>query len=489
MAKGREFPLVPSFKSTAAFKRHLATLPIPMSCDDVVSPPGQSPLGTPIVVAGRKVGNRFAAQPLEGWDGTPDGKPTEQTLRRWSNFGRSGAKLIWGGEAVSVRADGRGNPHGLYFCEENRQELERLLHAVKDIHENLYGTTEDLLVGLQLTHSGRRSKPDSDGVPKPRVASRHPLLDAQVGIQDDSPVFTDLELSGLIEDFVITAKAAYEAGFDFVDVKACHGYLLHEFLGAHNRPGTYGGSFENRTRLLREILAGVRREAPDLLLGVRLSAFDVPPFALDERAMHGTGKAAPVAHPLPYPFAFGANPEHPTEIDLSEPVELLRMCRDLGVCLVNITGPSSYTAWHLTRPSLYPTLGAYPTPEDPLIGCARLFDVAAACKRAVPEMFYVGTGYSYLQEFLPHVAQAQVREGTVDFVGLGRLMLSYPEVPADILSGKVLERKRICRTFNDCLSAPRQAMISGCYALDPYYKARPEAQQLKDLKRPSSAGA
>lgn len=281
MAEHRDpdgFPRVASFKSVAAFKAHLATLPIAVACDDELLPPDGNPLAQPLTVYGRRLGNRFATHPMEGWDATPDGKPSELVLRRWTHFGISGAKLIWGGEATAVRRDGRANPNQLCYSRENEKELAALLATLKAAHRERYGTTDDLLVGLQLTHSGRFSRPEPDHLPRPRIAYRHPILDARLGIVDDKPVFTDDELGDLVHDYVAAGRFAAEAGFDFVDIKSCHGYLLHGFLSAHTPPGPYGGSLENRTRLFREIVRAMRRDVPGLHLGVRVSIFDFVPL-------------------------------------------------------------------------------------------------------------------------------------------------------------------------------------------------------------------
>jgi len=478
-------PRVASFKTVAEFKAHLATLPIPLECDDDLLPPEESPLGSPIVVYGRTVGNRFATHPMEGWDGTLDGKPTDLVLRRWTQFGTSGAKLIWGGEAVAVRWDGRANPNQLYYCDSNKAALATLLPTLKAAHRERYGTTDDLVAGLQLTHSGRWSRPDADHKPRPRIAYRHPVTDARVGVKDDVPILTDGELDGLVGDYVAAARFAAESGYDFVDVKCCHGYLLHEFLSAHTRPGAYGGRFENRTRLFREIVAAIRREVSDLQLGVRLSAFDLVPFGHPEPGEGSRGVPIDFRSHLPWRYGFGMNPENPLEMDLTESAAFLRLCRDLDVRLINISAACPYYNPHLMRPATFPPSDGYPPPEDPLTGCARLIDATTRLKRAVPDLTLVGTGYTYLQEYLPHVAQAQVRLGHVDVVGVGRMLLPYPEMPHDVLTGRTLQRKRLCRTFSDCTTGPRNRMVSGCYPLDPYYKSRPEAQAIQDIRRKS----
>lgn len=477
------FPRIAAFKTVEAFRAHVATLSIPLACDETLLPPAESPLAQPITIYGRRVGNRFVAHPMEGWDGEPDGTPSDLVLRRWRHFGVSGAKLIWGGEAVAVRRDGRANPNQLYYAPENRQGLGRLLPTVTAAHRERYGTTDDLLVGLQLTHSGRYARPEPDHLPRPRIAYRHPVMDARVGVQDDGPLFTDGELADLVGNYAAAARFAADEGYDFVDVKCCHGYLLHETLSAHTRPGPYGGSLENRMRLFREIVAAIRRDAPALHIGVRLSAFDFVPFRWPEPREGSRGVPIDFRPYLPWRYGFGVNPDHPLEMDLAEPVAFLRLCRELGIALINITAACPYYNPHLMRPAAFPPSDGYPPPEDPLVGCARLLDATARLKQAVPETIFAGTGYTYFQEYLPYVAQAQLRLGRVDLVGVGRMLLAYPELPQHVLTGQTLDRKRLCRTFSDCTTGPRNKMVSGCYPLDPFYKARPEAGTILALRK------
>ena len=183
-----------------------------------------------------------------------------------------------------------------------------------------------------------------------------------------------------------------------------------------------------------------------------------------------------------YPFSFGCNPGEPTSIQYDEIFAFLDLLEELNVSMINITAGSPYYNPHLTRPAYFPPSDGYSPPEDPLVGVARQINVTARLKSYRKNMAIIGSAYSYLQEWLPHVAQYVVRTGMADFVGLGRMILSYPELPADVLAGNELDRKRICRTFSDCTTAPRKGMISGCYPLDPYYKERPEAERLKQIK-------
>lgn len=476
---------IAALKTAAEFRSYVAELGIDLHCDDDILTGPDSPLCRPLVVHGRTVRNRWAAQPMEGWDGTTSGGITEPMLRRWRRFGESGAKLIWGGEAMAVRADGRANPNQLLINRENQAGLARLRQELLAAHRELHGTTDDLLLGFQLTHSGRFARPT--GRPEPMVAYRHPLLDARSGVHSDDQVLTDGELEQLVGDFVAAARIARDAGADFVDVKHCHGYLLHELLGAHTRPGRYGGSFENRTRLLTEIVAGIRREAPGLLIGVRLSAFDAVPFRPhpEPPAPMQLGRGIPESygHCLPYRYGFAIDPVNPVQYDLSETVRFLELLQSLDIRLVNLTGGSPYYNPHLQRPAMFPPIDGYQLCEDPLVGVARQINVVKELKARFPGLLIVGSAYSYLQEYLPHVAQYYVAHGHVDAVGLGRALLSYPRLLADATSKGALDRRLICRTFSDCTTAPRKGLPSGCYPLDAYYRESADAARLREAKK------
>jgi 2,4-dienoyl-CoA reductase-like NADH-dependent reductase (Old Yellow Enzyme family) len=321
------------------------------------------------------------------------------------------------------------------------------------------------------------------------IAYNHPLLDRKFGYPADRPVMSDDEIRRLIEDFVIAAKRAQQCGYDFVDIKHCHGYLAHEFLSAVTRPGPFGGSLENRTRFLREVVEGVRAEAPGLRIGVRLSVVDTLPFKPDPaQSLPGAlGPGIPEDYAAPYPYAFGARTDNPTEYDLTEPKALFEIFRSLDIRLINITLASPYYNPHYTRPAIYPPSDGYHPPEDPFVGVMRHLEIVRDLKRAFPEFCLMGSGYTYLQEFFPNVAQAVVRQGWVDLVGLGRMMLAYPDLPLDILSGRGMQKKRLCRTFSDCTTAPRNGLVSGCYPLDAHYKKSPEFKMLAAVKKPAKS--
>jgi 2,4-dienoyl-CoA reductase-like NADH-dependent reductase (Old Yellow Enzyme family) len=432
-------------------------------------------LAQPLTTSGMRLANRFAVLPMEGWDATPDGRPTELLRRRWARFGSSGAGLIWGGEAVAVAPSGRANPNQLCIGADSERDLTELRRLLVAEHRRVLGHDGELdpVVGLQLTHSGRWARPE--GPPAPRTAYRHPLLDVRVGA-DDASVLSDAELDDLVGHFVDAAVVAQRAGFDFVDVKHCHGYLLHELLTAHDRPGPYGGDLEGRSRFAQRTLEGIRRDAPGLSVGVRLSAFDVAPH---RAGPDGVGE--PEARDG-YRYAFGGDGTG-EGVDLTEPHRFLSRVVELGVSLLCVTAGSPYWCPHVQRPAFFPPSDGYLPPRDPLVEVARLQAVTRELTAAHPELVVVGSGLTYLQEHLAAVAGGLVADGWMHVAGIGRMALSLPELPVRTLAGDPLERRAICRTFSDCTTAPRNGLVSGCYPLDPHYKSMPERRELAAIKR------
>ena len=479
------FKRVGALRTTDEFRTYLASQGLDLPVDEkILSRAEGSPMAWPWDAAGVTLPNRWTIHPMEGWDANPDGSPSDLVIQRWKKFGSSGAALIWGGEAFAVQPDGRANPRQLCHDDAHADTTYRtLFETVMQAHRErliLEGRSaeEPFLVGLQLTHSGRFSKSQDDHF-APRIAYHHRMLDARVKIDpsDDSRLMTDGDIRRLIENYVKVAQHAWRAGFHFVDVKHCHGYFAHELLHAVTRPGDYGGDLSNRMRFVREICDGIRTECPGLKIGVRLSLFDAVP---GEPTLAAIGK---VQNCL-------------TEEDF----EIVRcLAEDVKIDLLNITAGSPYYSVYAQRPSFTPALEAVLTPggelkippridppEDPLLGCCRQIFAAREVKKRFPALPMVGSAYTYFQEYLPQVAQAVVRRGWIDSVGIGRMVLPYGEIVADSLAGRDLQRCRICRTFSDCTTAPRNGMVSGCYPLDSDYKTTPEAAALRGLKKHTS---
>jgi 2,4-dienoyl-CoA reductase-like NADH-dependent reductase (Old Yellow Enzyme family) len=452
-----------------------------LSEDLVVEPevdPG-GPLAQPLGVAGREATNRFCVLPMEGWDGEADGRQSDLVRRRWLRFGAGGAGIVWA-EATAVRPDGRANPRQLVLDATTAEALAALRRNLVTAHAEAGGDRHGPVVGLQLTHSGRWSRPS--GPPEPRIAYRHPLLDPRAGIAEgpagDAALLSDDELDVLVDDYVRAAVLAQRAGFDFVDIKHCHGYLLHELLSAVDRPGPYGGGLGGRAHFLRRVTDGVRADAPGLGLAMRLSAFDLVPH----RAGEDTRGVPEHPGPGPYRYAFGGDGTG-LGVDLAEVHDLVRMARSWGVDLISVTAGSPYYCPHAQRPAWFPPSDGYLPPRDPLAEVAQLVAVTAALARAHPDVVVVASGLSYLQQWLPQAAQALVRTGGAAAAGYGRMALSYPDLPRDVLTGRPLARTRICRTLSDCTTAPRQGLVSGCYPYDPFYKALPERDVLVAAKK------
>jgi 2,4-dienoyl-CoA reductase-like NADH-dependent reductase (Old Yellow Enzyme family) len=464
------FTQVKKLADPGAFRAHLETLGVDVPFDDTVDPTGvlAAPMSITDGSAGSRVApNRWAVLPMEGWDAEPDGRPSDLLRRRWERFATSGAGLVWG-EATAVRPDGRANPRQLVLDERTVDDI-AALRALLDPRQ---------VTVLQLTHSGRYARPTEDG-PAPRTLYRHPLLDSRVGA-DDHALLHDDEIDELVEQFVDRAVLAAQAGFDFVDVKACHGYLGHEFLSAHDRPGPYGGDLEGRTRFVRAVVEGIRARVPELGIAIRLSFFDLVPHVPGEG---GVGVPETAGD---YPYAFGGDGTG-HGIDLRETHALLDVLHMWGVGLVCATAGSPYYVPHAQRPAYFPPSDGYQPPEDPLVGVARMVAATAEVTNHHPEMRIVGAGLSYVQDWLPNVAQAMVAGGACDAVGLGRMVLSYPHLPADVLAGRELDRRLVCRTFSDCTTAPRNGLVSGCYPLDDFYKDREERVQLAAFKKDAKA--
>jgi NADPH2 dehydrogenase len=409
------------------------------------------PLFQPTYVGAIRVGNRLCIQPMEGCDANPDGTPAELTFRRYRRFGAGGAKLIWG-EAAAVTAEARANPRQLLATHHHVDGLRKIVETSREAHRELMGSDDDLLLGLQLTHSGRYS------CQRLILACHDPLLDPRTvvdketnrTVSTDHPLITDDELLQLQDHYVEAAKAAHAAGFQFVDIKQCHRYLLNELLSARSRPGRYGGSYENRTRFAREVFQRIRQDVPGLMLATRLNIFDGLPYS---KSATEVGVAA--EHTSPLTNSWGMEPTTPSQPDLSEPLRWVADMRGLGVALVNLTLGNPYASPHYLRPFEHPPPDGYATPEHPLIGVARHIRLAGLVQASQPDLPCVGSGYSWLQDFLFQVGAAQVAAGRITFVGVGRASLANPDFAKQLMETGQLDRRRVCRTFSYCTALMR----------------------------------
>lgn len=410
-----------------------------------------SPLFRPAIIGKFRVGNSLCIQPMEGCDGTLDGRPDELTFRRYQRFGGGGAKLIWS-EATAVIEEGRANSRQLLLNEKTAPDFQRMLETCRRAHREAFGSDDDLVVGLQLTHSGRYS------FRRPLIAFHDPILDPRTLIDktkgstvDPSyPLLDDEYLKRLPDYYVAGAKLAYLVGFQFVDIKQCHRYLLSELLASKSRPGPFGGSLENRTRLAKEIIGRIRNEIPDLIIATRLNVFDGIPYRTN-----ADGMGEPCPWKAPVLSAWGTKEDNPLEADLREPILWIGEMARLGVAMVNVSMGNPYASMHIIRPFEYPPPDGYETPEHPLAGVDRHFRLASELQQAFPHLPMVGSGYSYLQEFLFQAGASNIRGGRITLVGVGRAALPQPDFARQLMENGRLDRKRVCRTFSYCTALMR----------------------------------
>lgn len=369
---------------------------------------------------------------MEGCDGTPDGAPGELTFRRYKRFAAGGAGLLWV-EACAVCNEGRANPRLLYLTEETLPAFQKLADDIRQtaLEE---GRPQPYTV-LQLTHSGRYSKP-SPGAEAIVAVRENPILDPVSNPK--RRLITDDELQRLEDRYVETARLAKAAGFDAVDIKGCHGYLVNELLAAHTREGRYGGSFENRARFLLDCIGRVKAEV-DIGVTLRVNAYDA----------------------IPYPYGWGtdAGGNPATE----EPARLMKILESKGVALINISTGNPYYNPHIGRAS---DIGAYTAAEHPIESAARMLGIIRRMKEAAPSVAFVGTGFSWFREYGANIAAGCIEQGWMDLAGFGRQAFAYPDFAKDILTKGTMERRKCCTACTKCTELMRFGGQAGCVVKD-----------------------
>ena len=419
-------------------------------CEDV------SILAEPVHLGWFQIPNSLAIHAMEGADGTSAGEPGELTFRRYRRFASGGAGVIWV-EATAVVEEGRANPRQLWLRKETfeafRSLREEILKAASSVSEE-----HRPLTVIQLTHSGRYSKPY--GKPQPVIAHHSPYLDPAHNLPPDYPLITDSELDALQDKYVEAARLARDAGFDAVDVKACHGYLVYELLGAFTRENSkYGGSFENRIRFLYEVCQRILNEVPGIAVVTRLTAYDA----------------------TPYPYGFGMKSDGSLEPDLSEPIELIRRLSKLGVTLINVATGNPYDKPQVERPFDTPVAGAPVPNEHPLANIGLNMEIVKEITAAVPEVKTVFSGISWLRHFIPQVAAGLKKEGYCHIIGVGRTAFACPHFAKDILEKGRLVPNEQCIACSSCTQIMRDGGRTGCPIRDSeIYRPIYVAGRLKD---------
>ena len=403
-------------------------------------------LSTPLQVGGITLPNRLGIAPMEGADSLPDGAPSEFTYRRYIKDAVGGSAVIWF-EAISIVEEARSSKTQLLLTKDNVDEYKKLTDAVKKAGMEANGFAPYLI--MQANHSGRYSNPDNK--PAPLIAYRHPELE-QFRAADDSCIVSDDYLKGLEEKYGEATKLAKEAGFDAVDIKSCHGYLFVELLSAYNRPGQYGGSYENRTRMLKNCVTAAKAyEDKDFAVTCRLGIYD--------------GYA--------YPYGFGVSPEGGVEPDYTEPIKLVtELYKDFGMKMIDITMGNPYATTHVTRP--YDN-GKYIPDEHPFVGIDRMVHGIEAIKKAVPEMVVFGSAPTYLREYSDLLCAGMVEQGMCDGMLFGRMSFANPDFANDIVKNGRINPAKVCLTCGMCGDLIRAHKPTGCVIRDretfmPFYQ-------------------
>ncbi|MHC4632453.1 MAG: oxidoreductase [Planctomycetota bacterium] len=412
-----------------------------------------SVLAEPVQVGELVIPNSLAVHPMEGCDGDSQGRPGKLTLRRYERFAAGGAGLIWG-EATAVVPEGRANPRQLWLHEKNKDSFAAMVKMMRKVAVNSMGPEHRPVIVLQLTHSGRYSKPE--GVAHPMIAQRDPYRDplvpqqepnpnAKSKIPDDWPIVTDEYLDELIGAYVKAARIAFEVGFDAVDVKSCHGYLINELFACRNRKGKYGGSFENRTRFVLEVIDKIHKElGEDKPVVIRLGVYDA----------------------IPYPYGWAVDKDDYRRADLTEPKKLIGLLQERGVNLINVTIANPYYNPHMGRPFNETIVGGYEEPEHPLVGVNRLVSLTGEIQKKFPDIAIVGTGYSWLRTLFANVAAANKANGLTTLVGAGRMAFAYPDFAKDIITAGRMFPGKVCVSCSACTQIMRDAGMTGCVVRD-----------------------
>ena len=395
-------------------------------------------LKTPLKVGNVTFHNRMGIAPMEGADSLEDGSPSDYTIRRYVNEAIGGSALIWF-EAISIVPEGRSSKTQLLLTEEKVESYKRMNEKIKEAGRKANGFEPYLI--MQANHSGRYSNPDNR--PAPMIAYRHPQLE-QYRAADDSCIVTDDYLKSLEESFGKAALLAKKAGFDAVDIKSCHGYLLAELLSAYDRPGQYGGNYENRTRLLKNgIKAAKVWEDENFQVTCRLGIYDG----------------------YEYPWGFGVSEGSGLKPDLKEPIRLVKeLYGNCGIQMMNLTMGNPYATTHVTRPF---DMGKYEPEEHPFTGIGRMIAGIGEVKKAVPEMVIFGSAPTYLRQFADLYTAGAVEEGFCDGMLFGRMAFADPDYANEIIKNGRIDPKRVCMTCGKCGDLIRAHKPTGCVIRDP----------------------
>ena len=371
-----------------------------------------APLLQPGQIGSLQLKNRIALAPMGENFGGLDGHATEKTQAYYEERARGGAGLIILGTTAVSWPSGTSEPHQLGIS--SNDFIPTLAQVVRRVH--VHGAK----VAIQINHSGKVAANDRAHGREMWVPSVPPALPPNASMRTITPqelstfvgvgphpdryrVMDEADIAQMIEWYAAAAVRAQQAGFDAVEVHCAHNYLIAGFLSPYfnQRTDGYGGSYENRTRLMRELLTEVRRRVgPDYPIWVRL----------DAEEMHTPGGIA-----------------------LEEALQTARLCEQLGVNAISV---SSYA--RLTRGSDFTDA---PIPQK----SGAYLEFANAFKRVVRIPIIVAGRIE------PEAGAAAIGAGEADFIAMGRKLLADPELPNKLLAGQP-EAIRPCIYCYACVS-------------------------------------
>ncbi|MHB8062326.1 MAG: oxidoreductase [Ruminiclostridium sp.] len=386
---------------------------------------------SPIQIGTRTCPNRFFIQAMECTDADAEGNPSDLTYQRYENLFRGEAGLITL-EAISITDKSRSRLNQLMIRPENLKSLTNFVKKMKEANPNS-------LFVFQLTHSGELSNPSF---------SRRVTVKPLPGYGGE--IMTEEEVDQIVDDFVLAAKIAHEAGADGIDMKLCHGYLGSQILRPYNdRKWKYGGSWENRRQFAFDLYEKIQKEVNDknFLIGSKISAWEG------------------------FPGGFGTAGADTPVMDLSEPIDLIKGLEERGAqYFIQSAGSPSITC-SLTQADK----------NAPYFAYLHQYFSKVFKDNLKPSTVVIGSNFSVFRDGKNKICGVSpedsslfsygakcIESGVTDMLGLGRQSFADPLLPLKLREGRESEIK-YCTVCDNCLELLIQQSPIGCCTYNKFY--------------------